>query len=1063
MPAIPAGDLVKLRTTVHKSRLYLIVQQPMTQVAGTWQGYLWSAQIDGNPAGTPGDLVADLTVDNGDAGPVDILDGMTVMVGTVKGDHDKGIFRVRGDQTVNGATVTLDIGATSDVVAVIEDDDFVVVLEEFRLWTRYPVVTEAAGVLSWFKDFDVTWDSLGATDAARRQASYPPVPIMGPHRVEFLDVGGTADVDFDWSNSYAAAPGGTVNDWDAYGQDGGAGWTVLNTENPPAQTYSNVSGLGGYRVRLEIGSDLQDPPVRFRRGIRYVFTLRRPGNTQAGDPTNAEPITDFAVSGLQGSWDDGAWRATVTVFDTQADEIEVWDGALVILFADDWYGSDQESIGPIAGAENIVFIGRVADGSVQQNDQTGDVTFDIISAAGQARNREMYPIPLENDAGADEWFKAPDLTVDRAAWFYVVWHSTIPLICDWYDSDDTEEIRAMDFLAGDVYSVMDGFYRDRLFARVLCDRYERWKADIDLQMQAAASGVTTFTMQESDWIGQLTFRDTTETPVGIVEVGGLNYNAGLITPFLAKAPGTVNLLKGKSSSSMSLAIADQATLNTLGGRWISKLNNRWPQNTFPLAGNWRYFDIWPQEYINVTQDTVRHDFSTDLFIVRNIGFGHEPAAGTLFTILEAELETDGPDGQTIDIPDELPTRPIPPRPYFPPVDPPTPENPIATDTGRRIIATDLGIYVTDDIGATNPVWYAVNAGLTTADDRQVYDIKRDPHHWWTSGGTEKTLWAFTRTGIWKHETFPFGTWTQEITKAALYAFTGYTEVGLSYLYKGRLNFSIEEDGTFAFIITMQDQRGGPPGEHQVQVCFVYRAAALQNFDEHFGYRSGNEGGVGWPDVRWAQHSAALEIYAGGNRAPGNAADAQSLLRKTTNRGGAWATVNTITSTDRGEMVSVNVPYVDANNVNDLYVLWGKGGFLAGVTGLYRISENAGLSFTDLINSSNSYSKLGTGDTQDRLFYLVDRNDLRSTRYSIDQGQNFVLTPFFGAAPEEALSSFELWSGDTIRSILVGTRSTPIVVIWEPGMAAWQDKTGNLVTAFSIAEIRQIDRDSVGVA
>jgi hypothetical protein len=1035
----------------------------MTQTAGVWGGYIWSAQINGAPAGTAGDLVADLTVDNGDAGPEDILDGMTVFVGTVKGDNDKGTFRIRGDQTVNGATVTLDIGATSEVIDVIEDDDWVVVVEEFRLWTRYPVVTEAGGVLSWFKDYDITYAGLGGTAAARRQAQYPPVPIMGPHRVAFMEIGGTVDVDFDWSNSYAAASGGTVNDWDAYGQDGGAGWSVLNTENPPAQTYSNVSGLGGYRARLEVGSDLQDPPARFRRGIRYVFTLRRPGETQAGDPTNAEPITDFAVSGLQGSWDDGAWRATITIFDTQASEVSIWDGALVILFAEDWYGSTKGSIGPIAGAENIVFIGRVADGTVQQNDQTGDVAFDIISAAGQARNREMYPIPLENDAGADEWYKGPDLTVDRAAWFYAVWHSTIPLICDWYDSDDTEEIRAIDFLAGDVYSVMDGFYRDRLFARVLCDRYERWKADIDLQMQTAASGTTSFTMQETDWIGQLQFRDTTETPTGIVEVGGLNYNAGLITPYLAKAPGTVNRLKGRSDSAMNLAIADQATLNTLGGRRIAKLNNRWPQSTFPLAGNWRYPDIWPQEYVNVTQDTVRHDFASDLFIVRGIQFNYEPTGGALFTTLEVELETDGPDGQTIDIPDELPTRPLPPKPYFPPAPPPTPSTPSGTDTGRRMLATDVGVFACNNIGDTNPVWYGVNSGLSSASDLNVYDIKRDPYHWWTSGGTERTLWAFNRTGIWKLEDFPFGTWSQEITYAALLAAFGYADNSPNYCYKGRMGFSIENDGLYSCAFNLPDTAGFGGTQNQVVIIVddgvILSAAELDDW-ANFGADSA----LGYPDTVALPHSAGQSFLASTARRADNIIESRGELYETVNQGVAWSSIDgPFGFGDGGQFSSAGAPYVDASNSPDQYYLWGRGGNVAGAFGLYRTSSDAGTTFADINESNHQYSRMFVGGSPDFIAFLPDRPDLTPFKWTVDGGVTYTTAPLHSAA-FITFAGFIKWGNGNIESVLAGGVVAGViqVLLWEPGMAAWQNKTGNLAS-FGVAEIRQVDRDSMGTA
>ena len=118
-----------------------------------WTGYVWSCQINGAPAGTPGDLVASLTVDNGDPAAT-LYDGMTVFVGSTLGAHDRGVFYIRDDQNVNAGTVALDIGATAEVVGVLQDDDYVVVLSEYRIWRRDPRITEAGGALTWYKEYD---------------------------------------------------------------------------------------------------------------------------------------------------------------------------------------------------------------------------------------------------------------------------------------------------------------------------------------------------------------------------------------------------------------------------------------------------------------------------------------------------------------------------------------------------------------------------------------------------------------------------------------------------------------------------------------------------------------------------------------------------------------------------------------------------------------------------------------------------------------------------------------------------------------------------------------------
>ena len=694
MPTLSAPELTLLRTTPHKSKLYMIVQQTMQREGSNWADYLWSCQVNGNPAGTIGDLVAEIAINNGDAGGTDLLDGMTIFIGTNKGDHDKGIFVVRKDQLgVDNATIALTIGSTSEIVGIVADDDWIVVLDEFRLWTRYPRITEAGGVLTWYKDYDLLWTDLGANAPLRREASLPAVPIMGPHAVRFVDVGGTVDIDFDWSDSYTTYPGAGITNWASLGLRGSvSGNWGSAAQNPAVQTYAgpdaannDISGMAGFRVWLELTTDVEDPAVRFRRGVRYVFTMRRPGESTDNDPRNAEPIVDFELTSLSGSYDEGMWAASATIFGSSSHEYDIWEGALVIIFADDWYGEDKDSIGPIDDRENILFIGRIADGSIRQDSETGDTSFDIISAAGQAQNRDMYPIVIENADDAGQWYECPDLTTDRAAWHYLIWHTTLSLIGDWYWSGDAGEIRAMDFLAGGIYSTIDSFYQDRLFARFLCDRYERNRAEVDLQLEIEGSGTTILTLLNEDTIGDVQFHEVTELQTSIVELGGLNYNAGLITPYLSKAPGTVNRSKGSQFQNTSMVVVDQATLNLIAGRMLARMNNQWPEAILPFAGNWRTFDIWPQEYVILNTDTVRHEFSSDKFIPRRIEMNYEDEA--LFITVSAEKETGGISGQTIDIPDELPVVPPPVVPVYPPVNPPTPDNPGGEDRGRRIIAT----------------------------------------------------------------------------------------------------------------------------------------------------------------------------------------------------------------------------------------------------------------------------------------------------------------------------------------------------------------------------------------
>jgi hypothetical protein len=761
---ISPADLLKLRSTPHRTKLYLIVQQAQWRDSGAWTGYDWSGTLTAAP-GTTNDELA-VTSANG----LTLLDGMTVLIdSTETGGRDRGTFRVHGDQTIGAGAETLYIHESGEL-GDVQIGDKVVAIDEFRYWPRYPKTTEAAGTLTWYKDWGyfrdslaadgLLWSQLGGTAAARREAVYPPTPIMGPHRVAFIDPDvGSVDVDFDWSDSYTLSPGATVNAWAGDGE-GSAGWPDAN-ENPGAKTYTGLSGLAGYRTTLEVLSDVQDPIVEFRRGVRYVFTLRRPDQYQDGsDPTpraHYVPIEDFEVSTISGNFAAGSWSTSIRIFGSAAAETSVQPGALVIVFAEDWYAGTKENLGPIDGAENIVVVGHIADGTIVQDSETGDVTFDIISLAEQASRRENYPVPITNNDTATEWTDAPDLTISRAAWWFTAWHSMLPLITDVYadielnGASDTREIAGQDFLAGDLFRAsLDNFLQARVVGRVLMDRYERAAFVIDRQVQTAGGASTLFDLASGDWIGQAQLREINEPPANIVEAGGVNYNAGVITPYLSIAPGSVSGYRGTNQASNNLAVTGQAQLNTISGDLYAYANNRWSELILQMAGTWRFGDLWPQEYIDVDLALVRYTLTNADFLVRGVSFDFDPAQGAMFTTYRLEYETDGPDGITVDILTEL--EPTTGNTETPPEKPPG-------FNGTALVATDDGVWWTQNLLDDDPSWVEPAEGLTGLDARYVWALVQDPNN-------PLEWWAGTNDGIYYTSDLLGGTaWTQLLSLA----------------------------------------------------------------------------------------------------------------------------------------------------------------------------------------------------------------------------------------------------------------------------------------------------------
>lgn len=1077
---IPAYELALQRSHPQSSDVYLIVQQPQRYTDAeyvSWQEWVdfdYSCQVDGNPLGDP---IATITVNGGSAN-VTLLDGMTVLIGSTLGEWDKAVVRLRGDQNVGPGTTTLDIATSSDIRGVVKDNDWIVVLDEFRLWQRYGRIVVDGGNVTWYKDYDILWDDIGAADVTRRLASLPPVPIMGPHAVKFLD---PPEVNsqfwFDWQDSYAVAPGQATTSWDSWGEQDFAGnqWNS-NAETPGWQDFLGISGLRGFRVRLEVDDGNGNAvTLPYRRGIRYVFTLRRPGQSQPGDPANAEPLTSFRLnSPVSGSFAQGYWRVSITVFEDEASKYTIMPGALIILFTDDWYVADDPyleprglrniSVGPIFDRENILFVGRVAAGSIKVDPETQDLTFDAVSPGEEAASYENYPIVIEYDDDADDWIETPGLTVDMAVRHYIAWHTTMSLIADVYQTGDTHTILAQDFLQGAIYSTLNTFLWDRLFARLLGDRFGRFFCEIDVQMQTYGSVGTLWLLENTDWLDALAVRHYETDRCKAAECGGIIYAGGDdIVPRLSRAPGTFDKYRGTLKSSNALAITDQDEVNDISGRLLQYRNLEWEVD-LNLAGHWRYCDIAPQRAINVDGgaaiSTERGDI-TGRLIIRDVSMEYLER-GCIFTSIRTESEeTDGTPGVTIVIPEELPDIPPPERDPRPGRDPPGGGFEFF-DTGRRIISCNKGVFVCDEIGDTPPVWYAVNAGL--GGYIYCWKIFRDPWHWWTTGGAEKTMWGifshWNRKGerLYKHENFPNGTW--------------------QLMFDCR----VQPAGVTP---SLNDARGTIEAEDYIYLIAGKYGGGFCGFDVYM-YRS-VDGGLNWTnrgqigvaadhcarpypnnEVTWphslfhfntAPHSGRQVFYFGSRTFVGG-----PDVWKTTNEGGLWINLGA----DMGNSIYIDrivIPYVSPTWTDTDVMYWSSE--IAARTDQVQRSEDAGLNFTSIANLPAANYQRGlavnlAGMDRDVLYSLrstlgasgsLDRSDDRGGSWvnvcNIPHKMDLANLYGFG---DTALENFLSWSLSSSWMILVSTAGVVL------------NKTGNLhAVAAGIDRVTSIERDTLGTA
>lgn len=1080
--AIPEVDLALMRSHPQMSDVFMVVQQPEYYTEAEyladreWAGYEWSCRINGDVTGDP---EYTLVVDNG--GPAaSLLDGMTILIGSEYGAWDKAIAYVRGDQNVGPATVALNIAVSSEVRGHVMDNDYLVVLDEFHLRQRYGRIVSAGGAVTWYKDYAIAWTDLGAADANRRLAMMPPVPIMGPHAVKFVDPdvgdGHSAQFYFDWADSYATAPGEAITDWESWGEidHTGGTWNSVN-QTPGWQTVDFISGLAGFRVVLEVDDGNGNATtLPYRRGVRYVFTLRKPGQSQPYDPPNAEPLTHFRINSLSGSFSSGYWSASITVYEDEAYDYIIRPGALVILFTEDYFTSDdpyldprglrEVSVGPIYDRENILMVGRIANDSIRIDPETKDMTFEIISPGEDAYRQPDYPVVIQDDSASTSWIGTPTLTPDRALQYYTTWHTTLKLVADLYQSGDTHPVYAQDFMEGSIYGTLDGFLRDRIFGRLLCDKYGRFFAEIDIQNQPFGSAETLWVLDAADWLDELQVRQYNQHPTNAVEAGGVIYDAaaGTVVPKLSRAPGIYDSYRyGARSSSTALAINSQVELNVMSGRQLNRLIKEFDVK-LSLAGNWRYCDIVPQEAVYLDNVDTERGLLNGRYIIRDVDVVHNQEAGCIFTSINTEQDMDdGVPGVTIPIPDALPDKvqpeygmslvPTMPSGYG---DSKMPVRYPWTSAGM-VVGGASDVYYTTNFTAGFPNWHSFNGGPLAEIPKDVV-LKQE--------GGVYTCWVASSDAIHSHPIPPnAGAWTKDIVTAIAMATAAEPLVNFAaadwIVNIVNIQASVYNDG-WQYAQWEAFDSGAAAARPSVHAVYCGVAHTRDNWAtiEYSStcYGSANDPnfyqGVRADGLGIWQHDNCREIYASfrivkQHTGAGGPEIFEWRLYKSWDRGLNWIEVDSVPMEEFGKPCSMKtqcglyVPFT--TNATEKYVYWTSIGYYGlwdprNGTSLRR-STNGGTTFSELHLWGATAFEIHT------LTGTVGRKDTVELVLSVDLWEwtdaDGMVEIYDGSG---AASNFDAWEimGLARGAPAAGSKLTWVVGIWAwVSVGTWEDGVG----------------------
>lgn len=375
-------NLEIVRTKPQSSELYLSIFTPQVAMA-----CLVSGTVSSGARTIPYRSVSTGTYTN-------IESGMTMLVGTSAGGDQLGKIRVKS--------------ATSTNIVVSENSHInwpaathLTVLRYWEMWPIYPRIIPNPSNdedVIFYKDYDVAYSNQNGASGLGA------FPCAGTHRAGFV---GDQFYYSATGTSHLISGATLTYDW-AF--EGGA--VTGSTSATPG--YIQYNTPGHYVTRLKVTGSNGSVDTTYR----YVSIYNRPGNSS----TNL-PIKKWEMPSLAGSRGEGGYSASISVIDEILPTVR--DGAVVVVWADDWYGSNHVSFGGNSpNNSNTFFVGHIVNGSIHYNYQTSRTEFEIASITDIMKSSEGFSVSVESNPNPDKWFQLLDMDCRRAIYHYLKWHST---------------------------------------------------------------------------------------------------------------------------------------------------------------------------------------------------------------------------------------------------------------------------------------------------------------------------------------------------------------------------------------------------------------------------------------------------------------------------------------------------------------------------------------------------------------------------------------------------------------------------------------------------------------
>lgn len=577
-----------------------------------------------------------------------IESGFTLLIGTTAGAQDVGKLRTRS--------------ATSSVITVSEnsniawaDNLFLTVLRYVELWPVYPrIINDPANIenVIFYKDYDIPYTNQNSILGS--------FACAGPHRAAYLVNGSTQ---LYWQGNRSEP---LLNDSLSYAWTFEGGTPTGSSSVTPG--YVTYNTPGHYVTRLIVSGSSGGVDTTYR----YVSIYQKPS-----DGTNV-PVLKWEMGNLNGSRDEGGYKVNIKVYE----DVDLDENSVVVLFADDWYGNTNQSLGGNAdNSEKIFFVGYILRDSIHYDYQHSFVEFDVGSITELMKQSLGFSVSVESKATPTKWYELLELDCRRAMYHYLKWHTTVLNIADFQFFGNDQKIQFFDADRASMFDAIDNLMRNTLIGSVVSDRQGGIYAEVEAKAYPNPTGTFPYAMEltRRDWMNEPSIEERLSDDLSYLEYGGIAYSGvatGTFSAILGSAPGATPSFRGKIETHEGLALESQTQLNQLVGNVWANENVPYPTIGLDMAINASHLDIAPQDPVNLiiqASDTVRGVPIQGLYLPSSFDWRYDAKNGILLPQIDFKNLVNGAVGESIFIdvsPDDfeggnsVPGLQIPPLPIL---------------------------------------------------------------------------------------------------------------------------------------------------------------------------------------------------------------------------------------------------------------------------------------------------------------------------------------------------------------------------------------------------------------